>query len=255
METPKNPFKAALREGRKQIGLWFCLSDPTCAEICAGAGFDWMLIDSEHSPNDPRAIQTQLQAVAAYPTHPVVRPPAGDPIVIKQLLDIGAQSLLIPMVESVEQARMLVQAVRYPPAGIRGIGGARAARWGRASQYLHEADAEVCLLVQVETRAGVDNLEAIAAVDGIDGLFVGPADFSASLGHLGHWKHPEALAAIEGAITRIVAAGKPAGILALEEPAGHRFLELGATFVAVGVDTYLLAHATDGLARRFKEKS
>jgi len=254
METPRNPFKAALLERRKQIGLWFCLADPTCAEICAGAGFDWMMIDSEHSPNDVRAIQTQLQAVLAYPTHPVVRPPVGDAIIIKQLLDVGAQTLLIPMVETVEQAKMLVQAMRYPPAGIRGLGGARAARWGRVGQYLAEADREVCLLVQIETRTGLENLEAIAAVEGIDGMFVGPADLSASVGHLGNWKHPEATAAIEGAIQRIVAAGKPAGILALEESAAHRFLELGCTFVAVGVDTYLLAHATESLAKRFKEK-
>jgi 4-hydroxy-2-oxoheptanedioate aldolase len=145
--------------------------------------------------------------------------------------------------------------MRYPPAGIRGLGGARAARWGRVARYLQEADREVCLLVQIETRKGLENLEAIAAVDGIDGMFVGPADLSASLGHLGNWKHPEAAAAIEGAIKRIVAAGKPAGILALEEAASHRFLELGCTFVAVGVDTYLLAQATESLAKRFREKA
>ena len=255
METLRNPFKAALLERRQQIGLWFCLADPTCAEICAGAGFDWMMIDSEHAPNDPRSIQAQLQAVLAYPTHPVVRPPVGDAIIIKQLLDIGAQTLLIPMVETAEQARMLVQAMRYPPAGMRGIGGARAARWGRVAQYLKEADREVCLLVQVETRKGLENLEAIAAVEGIDGLFVGPADLSASLGHLGNWRHPEAAAAIESAIRRIVAAGKPAGILALDEAASYRFLEIGCTFVAVGVDTVLLAQATENLVRQFKEKA
>ena len=164
------------------------LADPVCAEICAGAGFDWLVIDGEHAPNDVRSVLAQLQAVAPYPVHPVVRPLSGDVNLIKQMLDIGAQTLLIPMVESAAQARQLVSAMRYPPEGIRGIGAAlaRAARWDRIPNYVHEANAQMCLLVQVETRKGLENLEAIAGVEGVDGVFIGPADLSAAMGHPGN---------------------------------------------------------------------
>ena len=172
MEIKKNTFKAALKSGeRAQIGLWLGLTDPICAEISAGAGFDWVLIDGEHAPNDVRSILAQLQAVAPYPVHPIVRPVIGDVPLIKQLLDIGAQTLLVPMVESAEQAQQLVAAMRYPPAGIRGVGAAlaRASQWNRVTNYLHEANDQMCLLVQVETRLGLENLEAIAAIDGYTG--------------------------------------------------------------------------------------
>lgn len=174
MQMKTNTFKAALKSGeRAQIGLWLGLADPICAEICAGAGFDWVLIDGEHAPNDVRSILAQLQAVAPHPVHPIVRPVSGDVQLIKQLLDIGAQTLLVPMVETAEQAKLLVSAMRYPPAGIRGVGAAlaRASQWNRVTDYLHLANDQMCLLVQVETRLGLDNLDAIARVEGVDGVF------------------------------------------------------------------------------------
>jgi len=255
MEIKPNTFKAALKSGeRAQIGLWLGLTDPTSAEICAGAGFDWLLIDGEHAPNDVRSILAQLQAVAPYPVHPIVRPVSGDVNLIKQLLDIGAQTLLVPMVESAEQAALLVRAMRYPPAGIRGVGAAlaRASHWNRVSNYLHEADDQMCLLVQVETRAGLENLDAIASLDGVDGVFIGPSDLSAALGHLGKPGHPEVQQAIENAIARIRAAGRAAGILTPDEAQARRYLALGCTFVAVGLDGNLLMRSTQELAGRFK---
>src|ERR1700734_1481069 len=220
MQITTNKFKAALKNGeRAQIGFWLGLTDPGCAEICAGAGFDWLLIDGEHAPNDVRSILAQLQAVAPYPVHPIVRPVSGDVQLIKQLLDIGAQTLLVPMVESAEQAKLLVSAMRYPPAGIRGVGAAlaRASQWNRVTNYLHQANDEMCLLVQVETRAGLENLDAIAAVEGVDGVFIGPSDLSAALGHLGKPGHPEVQHAIEDAIRRIRSSGRAAGILSTDE--------------------------------------
>jgi len=256
MEIKKNTFKAALQSGeRAQIGLWLGLGDPVCAEICAGAGFDWLLIDGEHSPNDVRSILAQLQAVAPYPAaHPIVRPVSGDVNLIKQLLDIGAQTLLVPMVESAEQAKLLVSAMRYPPHGIRGVGPAlaRASHWNRVTNYVHEANDQMCLLVQVETRAGLDNLEAIAAVEGVDGVFIGPADLSAALGHLGKPGHPDVQQAIEGAIGRIRQAGRAAGILTTDDAQARRYLSRGCMFVAVGLDGNLLMRATQELAAKFK---
>ncbi len=256
MDLKKNTFKAALKSGeRAQIGFWLGLTDPSCAEICAGAGFDWLLIDGEHAPNDIRSILAQLQAVAPYPVHPIVRPVIGDVPLIKQLLDIGAQTLLVPMVESAEQARQLVAAMRYPPAGIRGVGAAlaRASQWNRVTNYLHEADDQMCLLVQVETRLGLENLDAIAAVEGVDGVFVGPSDLSAALGHLGKPGHPDVQKAIEDAIGRIRSAGRAAGILSTDEALTRRYLSLGCKFVAVGLDVNLMMRATQDLARKFKE--
>src|ERR1700721_1031779 len=216
MEMKKNTFKAALKNGgRAQIGLWLGLANPVCAEICAGAGFDWLMIDAEHAPNDIRSILAQLQPIAAYPVHPVVRPVAGDVQLIKRLLDLGVQTLLIPMVETAEQARHLGAAIGYPPVGIRGGGPtlARAAQWNRIPNYLQEANDQMCLLVQVETALGLKNLDAIAAVEGVDGVFIGPADLSAALGHLGRPGHADVQHAIEDAIGRIRASGRAAGIL------------------------------------------
>jgi 4-hydroxy-2-oxoheptanedioate aldolase len=254
VKLPENTFKSAIAKHAPQIGLWLALVDPGCAEICAGAGFDWLLIDGEHAPNDVRSILAQLQAVAPYPVHPVVRPPVGDVALIKQYLDVGAQSLLIPMVETADQARLLVSAVRYPPQGIRGVGSAlaRASRWNGIAGYLDDADAQICLLVQIETRRGLENIEAIAAVEGVDGLFIGPADLSASLGHRGHPEHPEAQAAIADAIRRILATGKAAGILARDEKLSRQYLAAGCSFVAVGADTTLLSQSARDLAARFK---
>ncbi|MFC5520289.1 4-hydroxy-2-oxoheptanedioate aldolase [Polaromonas jejuensis] len=260
MKLPLNPFKKALAERRAQIGLWLGLADPYSAELCAGAGFDWLLIDGEHSPNDLRSILGQLQAIAPYASHPIARVPMGHGHVgealIKQYLDLGVQTLLVPMVDTAEQAATLVRAMRYPQndgkGGIRGMGGARASRWGRYPAYAHEANAQVCLLVQAETRTALDNLDAIAATEGVDGIFIGPADLSASLGHVGNPGHPEVQAAIADAIARIVKAGKAAGILTPDEALAQRYLELGATFVAVGLDTQLLVKATSALVTRFK---
>ena len=256
MTIPKNAFKAAMHSrDRALIGLWVGLVDSICAEICAGAGFDWLLIDGEHAPNDVRTTLAQMQAVAPYAVHPVVRPVCGDVNLVKQLLDVGAQTLLIPMVETAEQARQLVAAMRYPPAGIRGVGSAlaRAAQWNRIPTYLHEANEQVCLLVQVETRRGLENLDAIAAVDGVDGVFIGPSDLSAALGHLGNPGHAEMQAVIEDALRRIRVAGRASGILTTDETQARRYLSLGCTFVAVGVDTVLLAHATQELAQKFRQ--
>jgi 4-hydroxy-2-oxoheptanedioate aldolase len=254
MENPKNLLKAALARGETQIGLWLSLANSYSAELCAGAGFDFVLIDGEHAPNDIASILAQLQSVAACPAQPVVRAPIGDPVIIKRLLDIGAQSLLIPLVETAEQAEMLVRAMRYPPEGIRGVGAAaaRASRWSRVKDYLETAARELCLIVQVETQKGLDHLDAIAKVEGVDGVFIGPADLSSSLGHRGDPEHPEVQAAIESAIARIRAAGKAPGILWTEELRTRRYIELGCTFVAVGLDGLLLARAAEALAKKFK---
>ena len=248
-----NPFKAALAAKQAQVGLWLSMADPYLAEVSATAGFDWLLIDGEHAPNDLRSTLAALQAVAPYRSQPVVRAVAGEVPLIKQLLDIGAQNLLVPMVDTAEQARALVQATRYPPNGIRGVGSAvgRASRWSLRSDYLQVADDEVCLLVQAETVTALKNLEAICDVPGIDGVFIGPADLSASLGHRGNPGHPEVQAAIEGAITRIVKSGKAAGILTSDNKLARRYLELGATFVATGVDVLLYASAARKLAAEY----
>lgn len=252
-----NSFKAALLRGEPQIGLWLGLADPYAAELCAGAGFDWLLIDAEHAPNDVRSVLAQLQALDAYPVRPVVRPPVGETHLIKQYLDLGVQTLVIPMVETAEQARALVQATRYPPQGVRGVGSAlaRASRWNGVPNYLHAANGEICLIVQLESKSALEHLDDILGVEGVDGVFIGPADLSASLGHLGDPGHPEVTQAIEGALRRIVASGKGAGILSSDPALSQRYLDLGCTFVAVGVDTSLLAAAARHLAQRFKGRA
>ncbi|AOK61823.1 4-hydroxy-2-oxo-heptane-1,7-dioate aldolase [Burkholderia ubonensis] len=256
MQMPSNPFKAALARGDAQIGLWLGLTSPYSAEVVAGAGFDWLLIDGEHAPNTVPTILAQLQAIAPYPSHPVVRVPWNDPVIVKQVLDLGARSLLVPMVQSAAEARAAVAATRYPPEGIRGVGSAlaRASRWNRVGDYLPRANGEMAVLVQVETRAGLDAVDAIARVDGVDGVFIGPADLAADLGHLGNPGHPDVQAAIDHAIRAIKAAGKAPGILSADEAAARRYLEAGALFVAVGVDTTLLARSAERLAARFKGK-
>ena len=239
----QNRFKSALKARQPQIGLWMSLANAYTAELCATAGFDWLLIDGEHGPNDVRSMLAQLQAVAAYPGHAVVRAVSADVALVKQLLDIGAQTLLIPMSDDAGQARRRVAATRYAPEGIRGVGSfvARVSRWGQQADYLDHANEEVCLLVQAETRAALDNLDAICAVDGVDGVFIGPADLAASLGHRGDPGHPEVLAAIDDAIRRIVASGKAAGILNTDQALARHYLALGCTFVAVGLDVGVLA--------------
>ncbi|BAQ75052.1 2,4-dihydroxyhept-2-ene-1,7-dioic acid aldolase [Pseudomonas sp. Os17] len=254
MDMPLNLFKQRLQHSEPQIGLWLGLADGYCAELAANAGFDWLLLDGEHAPNDLRSLLAQLQAIAPYPAQGIIRPPIGDTALIKQLLDIGAQTLLIPMVESAEQARQLVRAMHYPPRGVRGVGSAlaRASRWNNIADYLDRADEQMCLLVQVENLEGLRNLDEILAVDGVDGVFIGPADLSAAMGHRGNPGHPDVVAAIEDAIVRIRRAGKAAGILSADQRLARRSIELGANFVAVGVDTTVLMKGLQSLVGQYK---
>jgi len=254
MHIPVNTFKQRLLQGEVQIGLWASLADPYVIELLASAGFDWLVLDAEHSPNDVRSVLTQLQAMAPYPVQPVVRPPEGQVALIKQYLDIGAQTLLIPMVETAAQAAQMVAAMRYPPHGVRGVGSAlaRSSRWNAVGDYVHQADAQMCLLVQVESASALEQVDAIAAVEGVDGVFFGPADLSASLGFLGQPGAPQVQQAIAQGIAAVRRAGKAAGILSADPALARRYLELGALFVAVGADATLLAHAARQLARTFK---
>jgi 4-hydroxy-2-oxoheptanedioate aldolase len=253
MNLPENRFKHALIEGRQQIGLWCSLPGPYVAEAVAGSGFDWLLFDTEHSPGDPLTVLAQLQAVAPYDVSPIVRPASNDTVLIKRFLDIGAQTLLVPYVQNAEEARSAVAATRYPPQGVRGVSGVtRATRFGRAEGYASRAAEELCVLVQVETQEALDGLEAIAAVDGVDGVFIGPADLAASLGHVGEPGHPTVIAAVEDAIRRIRACGKPAGILTPDTAFAARCIKLGTLFTAVGVDAALLARGTEKLAHQFR---
>jgi len=253
MELNRNAFKHAIAKGETQIGLWCSLCSPITAEIVSHSGFDWLLLDTEHSPNEVPDVLAQLQAVQAGTASAIVRPAWNDIVLIKRFLDIGAQSLLIPFVQTPEEARRAVEATRYPPAGIRGItGSGRASRYGRVQDYLKNASREICLLVQVETRSALDQIEAIASVDGIDGVFIGPNDLAASFGHIGNWGHPEVQAALEEAARRLKKIGKPAGILTPNEEEAKRFIQWGYTFVAVGADLGLLARGADALAMRFK---
>lgn len=249
----RNTFKTALAKREPQIGLWLSMAEAYTAEVCATAGFQWLLVDGEHAPNDVRSLLAQLQVIAAYPSHPVVRVVNGETHRIKQLLDIGAQTLLVPMIETAEMARSMVAATRYPPEGVRGVGAAvaRAARWGARRDYVHVANDEVCLLVQAESTTALANLTEICAVDGVHGVFIGPADLAASMGHRGNAGHPEVLAAIDKGIGTIVASGKAAGILTADATLARHYLALGATFVAVGIDISLLANATRRLATDF----
>ncbi len=256
MNIPENAFKKALRDKQTQIGLGLSMGNAVSAEICAGAGFDWVLIDGEHGPNDLTTVLAQLQALAAYPgVHALARIPSGrgeyGETLIKQYLDLGVQTLLVPMIDTVEQAQAVVRAARYPQddggGGTRGIGGARAARWGRYPAFLQESNEQVCVLVQAETQLALDNLEAIVAVDGVDGVLIGPSDLSASLGHLGDQAHADVTSAIERAIAQILAGGKAAGVFTLDPRMARHYLSLGATFVSVGLDTAILLMGTSQL--------
>ena len=253
MKLPVNTFKSALASRQAQIGLWVGLADPYAAEMLATTGFDWLLVDGEHAPNDLRSTLAQLQAVAPYPVHPIVRPVEGDTATIKQLLDVGAQTLLVPMVHTAAQAEQVVAATRYAPRGTRGLGSAlaRASRWSSVEGYAEHAEEEICVLVQAESREALANLEAIAQVDGVDGVFFGPADLSASMGHLGRPNDPEVLAAIDAGIATVLRAGKAPGILATDPGLARRYLADGALFVAVGIDAMLLVRSARELAKSF----
>lgn len=254
MTAPKNTFKQALNKGDRLIGCWSSFAEPVAAEIMGTAGFDWLVIDGEHAPNDIRSLRDQLMALAASPSHPVVRVPVGDTALIKMVLDIGAQTILVPMVNSAEQARELVRACRYPPEGLRGVGAgaARATGYGSVSDYIQTADEQICLLVQVENRAGMAALDEILQVDGVDGVFIGPADLSTDMGFQGNSAAPEVRATIADAIARIKAAGKAPGILGTNNEANQAYLEMGAQFLAVGIDVMLLAQAARALAAKWK---
>lgn len=252
---PVNRLKQALREGRVQIGLWSSLASHVSAEVIAGSGFDWVLIDTEHSPNELPLVLSQLQAMSDGTASPVVRPAWNDAVIFKRLLDIGVQSFVVPFVQSADEAQRAVAATRYPPAGIRGIATTtRANRFGRVKNYPTRANDEICVIVQIETAAAVANIEAIAAVDGVDGLFIGPSDLAAALGHPGDYANATVRAAIEDAIARIRATGKCAGILAPLEADARHWLERGCLFVGVGSDVGLLARHSEALAAKFKSQ-
>jgi 4-hydroxy-2-oxoheptanedioate aldolase len=257
VDIPRNTFRDALRAGRPQLGLWVGLADANAAEALAATGYDWLLLDGEHAPNDPRSVLTQLRALAPYPVHPVVRPVQGDVALIKQYLDIGAQTLLVPMVDSAEQAALMVRAMRYPPDGLRGMGAAlaRASRWNQIPDYVHLANEQMCLLVQAETTLAIDNLAAIAAVGGVDGVFFGPADLSASMGLRGQPGHPDVQRVLLDGIATVRAAGKAPGILMADPQVARQYLDAGALFVAIGVDTTLLVRAASELIRGFRPGS
>jgi 4-hydroxy-2-oxoheptanedioate aldolase len=253
MELPANPFKRAIKAGRLQVGLWSSLASHVTVEVIAGAGFDWLLLDTEHSPNELPMVHGQLQAMVGGTAHPIVRPPWNDPVALKRLLDVGVQTFLIPYVQTREEAEQAVAATRYPPRGFRGFASAsRASRFGRIRDYHARCEEELCVLVQVETAQALDNLEAIARVDGVDGVFIGPGDLSAGLGHLGDPGHPAVRAAIEDAIGRIKACGSVPGILTGDEALARCYVELGCLFTAVGADVAILARGAEQLAGRFK---
>jgi 4-hydroxy-2-oxoheptanedioate aldolase len=254
LQLAPNRFKAGLREGRPQIGLWSALRSNIVAEILAGAGFDWILIDTEHGPSELPDVLSQLQAMATGTAEPIVRCAWNDPVLIKRVLDVGARSILLPWVQNAEEARKAVAATRYPPLGIRGVSVApRANRFGRVAGYHRRAHEQMCVLVQVETRAAVAEIEAIAAVDGVDGIFIGPSDLAADLGHLADPRHPEVQAMIAEACTRIRAARKAAGILTGDPEEAARYLGNGFSFVAVGSDVGVLCQGTAKLAASFKQ--
>ncbi|MDP4032695.1 MAG: aldolase/citrate lyase family protein [Pseudorhodobacter sp.] len=253
MTLPVNRFKRALAEGRQQLGLWNAIPGPVVAEVLAGCGFDWLVIDTEHAVTDVPDTLAMLQAMAPYPVSAVVRPAANDPVLIKRLLDLGAQTLIIPYVQNGDQARAAVAAMRYAPRGIRGMAGmTRACRYGAVEDYASRVEDELCLLVQVETIEALGQIDAIAAVDGVHGMFIGPADLAASMGHPGNSGHPEVVAAIEDGIRRIVATGKPAGILAMDQGFARRCIGWGSGFTALGMDIALLVDAARGLAAGFR---
>ena len=253
MPAPINEFKQKLFLGQQQVGFWLAMGSPNAAQIAGGAGFDWLVIDAEHGPNDITSLVSQMHALQGSASNIIIRPPVGETWMIKQLLDIGCQTILVPMVETAEQATQLVQAMNYPPKGIRGVGAAlaRASHHNRIADYLQTANDQVCLIVQIEAQRGLENLKDILSVDGIDGVFIGPADLAADMGYLGQPTAEPVQTAICGAINQIVAAGKAAGILMAVPELVQHYLTLGATFVAVGTDVTSFVKATDTLAAQY----
>ena len=255
MPAPINNFKKAIQSGKVQIGCWAGMADAYATEMLGTAGFDWILIDGEHDPNDVRSVLSQLHALNASSSEAVVRLPVGNEALVKQYLDIGVQTLLIPIVESAEQARKMVLATKYPPHGRRGVGAAlaRASQFSGISDYVKTADEQVCLLLQVENMAGMDALDEILAVVGVDGVFIGPADLAADMGHPGQTAHPIVRTKVLEAIAKIKAAGVPAGILSTEDTFSKQCIDLGVEFTAVGIDVLQYVNALRNLAATFKK--
>lgn len=254
MKFPTNTFKAAIRERRPQIGIWSSLCSNIVADVLGSAGFDWALIDTEHSPNEITAVLSQLQAYEYGGTTAIVRPSWNDAVQIKRLMDIGALTLLIPMVQNAAEAELAVRATRYPPKGIRGVSlNTRTNRYARMPDYLDRVEDEICVLVQVETRAALARVSEIASVEGVDGVFFGPADLSADLGYLGQMAHPEVVAAIEKAGAEVAKAGKPTGILVGDAKQAAHWVKLGFSFVACSSDLAILARGADNLRKQVAE--
>lgn len=253
LTLPPNFAERLRTTNRPLIGLWACAGSAVTAEIVAGSGCDWVLIDGEHSPNTLDSLLAQLHAVSGYPAAPIVRLPFGDTVMIKQALDLGAQNLLIPMVDTAEQAAAMAAAVSYPPEGVRGVGAAlaRSARWNRIDGYLKQARSTISLTVQIESATAVENVESIVATDGVDALFVGPSDLAASMGLIGQQSHPEVVAGVISSIDAGRAVGKPVGVNAFVAADAERYLDAGAAFVAVGADVAILARQTEALMDRF----
>lgn len=253
MTLPKNKFKGALKSGRQLPGLWSSIGSNIVAEILAHSDFDWVTLDTEHTHNETPALVSQMQAMKGGNASVLVRPAWNDAVLIKRILDIGAQSLVIPFVQNAEEARAAVAATRYPPEGIRGAaGGSRAASYGRNKNYLHEAANEIAVIVQIETGEAVQEIEAIASVPGVDAVFIGPSDLSASLGHLNNPNHEDVQVVIKGAIEKLIAMGKPGGTLAFNPVDAQRYFDWGFTFVAVGSDVKLLTQGSHDLLAKFK---
>lgn len=251
---PDPSLKDALKDADHSLsGIWVCSASALNAEICAGAGFDWLFIDAEHSPNDLQNVLAQLQAVRGYPVIPVVRPPVNDPVVIKQFLDLGVQSLIIPMVNNAEEAASAVASCHYPPFGVRGVGSAlaRSARWNRIPDYLNRAGQTITIMVQIESAEAVNNVEAIVGTEGVDGIFIGPSDLAASMGVIGQQNHPDVVAGVLKSIEAAKAAGKYAGVNAFDQVSARKYMSAGAHYVGVGADVALLARATEALAASF----
>lgn len=254
MKIPKNIFKANLLAGHLQIGLWSTLGSHIVAEVIGDSGFDWIALDTEHSPNELPNLVTQMQAIATGTASVMVRPAWNDPVLIKRILDIGAQTIIVPFVQNAEEAKSAVAATRYPPEGIRGVtGSGRAARYGRVKDYLHTASDEIAVVVQIETGSALEQIEAIAGVGGVDGVFIGPADLSASLGHIGNPNHETVQTALKLAVDKLLALNVPAGILAFNPDDIKRYIDWGYSFVAVGSDLSVLANGTQALAEKFRK--
>jgi 4-hydroxy-2-oxoheptanedioate aldolase len=253
VEVPANHFKRAIKAKKSQIGFWCSLASNVSVEILAGSGFDWLLLDTEHSPNELPQVFNQLQAMMENDTHPIVRPPWNDMVMIKRFLDAGVQTLLIPTIQTAAEAAQAVAYTRYPPRGVRGYAStSRSSRFGRIDDYHTKCEEEICVLVQIETKQGLDNLDAISRVEGVDGVFIGPGDLSAGLGYLGQASHPDVRKIIEDAIRRIAAAGNAPGILTPIEEEARAYMDAGCLFTAVGSDSGLLARGSEKIARTFK---